>query len=400
MSVSTTKSQLNTLSEQNDINDPVVQDVLNEFRDELQSSKNMDVNANSVHSMHINPNQIPKIDWLNTVLDGDDFASKVYYFYRILLPIYNNKRYFYSKIGNKTYLFQAFFLDNNSVYEKYFFLQKKNDSLNKSIQEQIYFILQDEETGEINLLIELRDIISVNFIHRFLGSKDIFLDEDLIHFLSSMAKYFSIDQVIIHNTYKSYYEIASKLSSMEIKVHRPLDRDFSELKGNDIWNVDGYYNYCPRDSMFVVQDKVLATPMTLRHRQFEAETCKPLFDENHWFEAPKPKLLDSIYQRENLSIPTLLNGEPVFDAANVIKAGYDILYLVSNTGNKDGAIWLENWLREKGFKYHGLIMDKPRIKDGQEYFWIDNRKVRAVTYNGVWSEFKETTTKIKTFENE
>ena len=59
MSVSTTKSQLNTLSEQNDINDPVVQDVLNEFRDELQSSKNMDVNANSAHSMHINPNQIP-----------------------------------------------------------------------------------------------------------------------------------------------------------------------------------------------------------------------------------------------------------------------------------------------------------------------------------------------------
>jgi len=59
MSVSTTKSQLNTPSEQNDINDPVVQDVLNEFRDELQSSKNMDINANSPHSMHINPNQIP-----------------------------------------------------------------------------------------------------------------------------------------------------------------------------------------------------------------------------------------------------------------------------------------------------------------------------------------------------
>ena len=98
--------------------------------------------------------------------------------------------------------------------------------------------------------------------------------------------------------------------------------------------------------MFVVQDKVLATPMTLRHRQFEAENCKPLFDENHWFEAPKPNLLDSIYQREDLSRPTLLDGEPVFDAANVIKAGYDILYLVSNTGNKDGAKWLENWLRE------------------------------------------------------
>ena len=40
MSVSTTKPQLNTGNEQNDINDPVVQDVLNEFREELLSSKN------------------------------------------------------------------------------------------------------------------------------------------------------------------------------------------------------------------------------------------------------------------------------------------------------------------------------------------------------------------------
>lgn len=162
-------------------------------------------------------------------------------------------------------------------------------------------------------------------------------------------------QHLIDETNEDLDEIAFKLKSMDIVVHRPLDRDFSELNGNEYWKADGYYNYCPRDSMFVVQDKVLATPMTLRHRQFEAETCKPLFDEKYWFDAPKPKLLDSIYQRDNLSIPTLLNGEPVFDAANVIKAGYDILYLVSNTGNKDGAKWLENWLKEnvdRKYKVH------------------------------------------------
>jgi len=138
-------------------------------------------------------------------------------------------------------------------------------------------------------------------------------------------------QQLIDETNEDLDEIASKLSSMRIKVHRPLDRDFSELMGNGNWSVDGYYNYCPRDSMFVVQDKVLATPMTLRHRQFEAETCKPLFDENHWFEAPKPNLLDSIYQREDLGRPTLLDGEPVFDAANVIKAGYDIYIHIDTT---------------------------------------------------------------------
>lgn len=153
-------------------------------------------------------------------------------------------------------------------------------------------------------------------------------------------------QQLIDETNEDLDEIASTLSSMDIKVHRPIDRDFSELRSNGNWEVDGYYNYCPRDSMLVVQDKVLATPMTLRHRQFESETCKSLFDQNYWYEAPKPKLLDTMFQRENLGKPTLLNGEPVFDAANVLKAGYDLLYLVSNTGNKDGAVWLENWLRE------------------------------------------------------
>ena len=141
-------------------------------------------------------------------------------------------------------------------------------------------------------------------------------------------------------------EIANTLRNLGVKVHRPKDRDFSEPIKTENWEVDGYYNYCPRDSMIVINDKVIATPMTLRHRSNEAETCKPLFDQNHWVDAPKPKLLDSIYQRDDLSIPTLLNGEPVFDAANVIKHNNDLLYLVSNTGNLDGAKWLEHYCKE------------------------------------------------------
>ena len=57
----------------------------------------------------------------------------------------------------------------------------------------------------------------------------------------------------------------------------------------------------------------------------------------------------------------------------------------------------EAWLRNNGFQFHGLVMDKPRIKDGQEYVWIDNRKVRAVTYMGTWGELKEVDAKIQTF---
>lgn len=153
-------------------------------------------------------------------------------------------------------------------------------------------------------------------------------------------------QQLIDETQQDLDEIARTLESLGVKVHRPDERDFSQKITTDNWEVDGYYNYCPRDSMLVINDKVIATPMTLRHRSNEAETCKRLFDPNHWVDAPKPKLLDSIYQREDLSRPTLLDGEPVFDAANVIKHNNDLLYLVSNTGNKDGARWLENYCKE------------------------------------------------------
>lgn len=57
----------------------------------------------------------------------------------------------------------------------------------------------------------------------------------------------------------------------------------------------------------------------------------------------------------------------------------------------------KKWLDDNGFKYHGLVMDKPRIKDGQEYHWIDNRKVRSTTYLGTWKELKEIDAKIETF---
>ena len=153
-------------------------------------------------------------------------------------------------------------------------------------------------------------------------------------------------QQIIDETEQDLDDIASTLQSLGVKVHRPIDKNFAEPIITENWEVDGYYNYCPRDSMLVINDKVIATPMTLRHRSNEAETCRPLFDPAHWVDAPKPKLLDSIYQREDLSRPTLLDGEPVFDAANVIKHNNELLYLVSNTGNKDGARWLEEYCKE------------------------------------------------------
>jgi scyllo-inosamine-4-phosphate amidinotransferase 1 len=136
-------------------------------------------------------------------------------------------------------------------------------------------------------------------------------------------------QKVMEEMREDLEEICNTFTRLGVKVHRPAPRDFSEKRGNGEWEVDGYYNYCPRDTMLVVGDKVIATPMTLRHRQFESETCKHLVDPKHWIDFPKPKLGDEMYDRSDLGRPTLMDGpDPVFDAANVLRANKDLIYLL------------------------------------------------------------------------
>jgi len=79
--------------------------------------------------------------------------------------------------------------------------------------------------------------------------------------------------------------------------------------------------------------------------------------------------------------------------------GHHITFFTAREA-KDRDVTLK-WLDDKGFKYHGLIMDKPRcLNANDEYVWIDNRKVRGVTYNSVWGDLKECTKNILTFGDE
>ena len=86
-------------------------------------------------------------------------------------------------------------------------------------------------------------------------------------------------------------------------------------------------------------------------------------------------------------------------ALEIINKWYDegnVITFFTARETKDREVTLQ-WLDKHGFKYHGLVMDKPRIQDEQEYVWIDNRKVRAVTYLGNWTELKEVDAKIQIF---
>jgi uncharacterized HAD superfamily protein len=55
--------------------------------------------------------------------------------------------------------------------------------------------------------------------------------------------------------------------------------------------------------------------------------------------------------------------------------GHTITFFTSRTS--DMRDLTEAWLNQHGFRYHGLIMDKPR---GGKYVWIDNHEVIGIQF--------------------
>ena len=65
-------------------------------------------------------------------------------------------------------------------------------------------------------------------------------------------------------------------------------------------------------------------------------------------------LLDSLFEVDP-DKPTPRNDEPAFDAANVLRLGRDLIYLVSSTGNELGGDWLKTILGRE-YRVHFLKM--------------------------------------------
>ena len=56
----------------------------------------------------------------------------------------------------------------------------------------------------------------------------------------------------------------------------------------------------------------------------------------------------------------------------------------------------ETWLKENGFKYHGLLMGKPR---GGNYHWVDNHIVRATRFDGKFTDLVRKDASIEVFKS-
>lgn len=74
--------------------------------------------------------------------------------------------------------------------------------------------------------------------------------------------------------------------------------------------------------------------------------------------------------------------------------GHIITFFTSRT--EDHREITEAWLDSNGFKYHGLLMGKPR---GGNYHWIDNHLVKATRFKGKFTDFILKQKTIQVFED-
>ena len=175
-------------------------------------------------------------------------------------------------------------------------------------------------------------------------------------------------------------EVRKIFVNFGVKVFRPEVFDINRMYVSPYgWSSTSNNIYNIRDLHLIVGNNVIESSSPVKDRYFEATALYNVwykyFEEGfRWLVAPKPKLsgdvLTPYYKSENERVLTnedkeykkltdgrletlhkLTEKEILFEAANTVRMGRDILYLISSSGNEIGARWLQEVLG-KDYKVH------------------------------------------------
>ncbi|MEV7060787.1 amidinotransferase [Streptomyces microflavus] len=174
--------------------------------------------------------------------------------------------------------------------------------------------------------------------------------------MQQLAAGFRYPQAIIDPAQQELDRFIALLQSLDITVTRPDAVDHRAEFSTPDWSSRGFCNTCPRDSMLVIGDEIIETPMAWPCRYFETSSYRNLLKDYfrrgaRWTSAPKPQLTDALYDphyrppRPGEPMRYILTEfEPVFDAADFVRAGRDLFVTRSNVTNRMGIEWLRRHL--------------------------------------------------------
>jgi glycine amidinotransferase/scyllo-inosamine-4-phosphate amidinotransferase 1 len=169
--------------------------------------------------------------------------------------------------------------------------------------------------------------------------------------------------------------LSDVLEDFGVTVHRPEVFDLSEMFSSPSWSSTSNNIYNTRDLNLVVGNNVIESPSYLASRYYETTALYSIwykyFEQGfRWIAGPKPKLnydvLTPYFRDENdremtdedlrhkeltggrlEKLHKLAENEIIFEAANTLRMGRDLLFLVSSSGNNLAAKWLQSVLGDE-----------------------------------------------------
>ena len=157
---------------------------------------------------------------------------------------------------------------------------------------------------------------------------------------------------------------ATLLEQRGVIVDRPTPLDFNQPTATPDWETETMFGCMPpRDVLLTVGKEMLEATMNYRSRLFEYLCYRPLLQQYYMEDphmrhesAPKPRLTDSDYRPDYLSEKigeqkrlewtakkyfVTTEEEPLFDAADVLRFGKDLVVQHGFTTNLKGIDWLQ-----------------------------------------------------------
>jgi glycine amidinotransferase len=154
------------------------------------------------------------------------------------------------------------------------------------------------------------------------------------------------------------------LEQLGITVRRPRRMDTLRPVATPAWSSLSHFAHNVRDQTLIVGEEIIETPPLCRHRYFENDLLKPLYHDYFkrgakWTVAPRPLMLDESFDKAYVKgAPQAevkgggqLGFEMMFDAAQCLRFGADLVMNVSTENHRLGARWLQSHLGDR-FRVH------------------------------------------------
>jgi glycine amidinotransferase len=163
-------------------------------------------------------------------------------------------------------------------------------------------------------------------------------------------------------------QLAETLERKGVRVVRPDSIDHASRIATPAWEcAGGSYAAMPRDLLMVVGDAIIEAPMSWRCRYHEVDAYRPLiksyFERGaRWLPAPRPQLTPELFGKgevcEDEHRYAITEFEPVFDAADFLRFGRDLVVQKSHVTNEFGIRWLQQALGDD-FRVHLVEVNDP-----------------------------------------